>query len=392
LLRCYVMLKTVEKIHGRRGKTFLLKLLRGSREYSVEKAVWEFDLVPFWGALYRMERVEIESLMAELTEKGWIYIEDVSTGGYTFPFVHISRQGRAELASLNETEENRLNSYLEQACFVQKSPEVSNEGILLDNILFYLVGLLELWKNHASKNMDLTDLIGQMDPEFTTAEMLNKLLYRSTPVKLQEQFREPYVVNIVCYQLSNQVRQLLSVLPEQESMVIRSRYQVKDSMYRPLIDIMKHYGLMERDVQYTVKRFLSHFANRSYIERYPFVAAIVDLLAESLGLEDSSSLSPVRDTAQVTYEMYQNGRTISEIAKERGLAVSTIYAHFARLIPKFRISLDEILPAERIANILQAADTTGGVSLRAIKEQLPSDYNYGEIRLVMELERNWKAA
>ena len=84
--------------------------------------------------------------------------------------------------------------------------------------------------------------------------------------------------------------------------------------------------------------------------------------------------------------------SVSEIARERGLTVSTVFTHFISLIPKYKLDLDEIVPKERIAGILQAADTTGAVSLRAIREQLPSDYNYGEIRLVMELERGWKAA
>jgi uncharacterized protein YpbB len=120
MLRCYVVLKTVEKIHGKRGKTFVVKLLRGSREYSVEKAVHDFDLVPLWGLLSRLSREEVEALLTEQMEKGWAYIEEVTSGGYTFPFLHISEDGRERLNSLEEAQGNELTAHLEQVCFLQK--------------------------------------------------------------------------------------------------------------------------------------------------------------------------------------------------------------------------------------------------------------------------------
>ncbi|HHT64967.1 MAG: helix-turn-helix domain-containing protein [Caldicoprobacterales bacterium] len=392
MLRCYVVLKTVEKIHGKRGKTFVVKLLRGSREYSVEKAVHDFDLVPLWGLLSRLSREEVEALLTEQMEKGWAYIEEVTSGGYTFPFLHISEDGRERLNSLEEAQGNELTAHLEQVCFLQKSPEISDKGIQLDHFLSQLIQLLQMWSDHSFDDMGLTELIGYLNLEFSAAEMLEKFLFRSTPDKLQDQFRSPYVLDMTCYQLSNQIRQLLSAFPEQESMVFRCRYGLTDRLHQPLISLMKHYGLTIRDVQYTVKRCISYFANRSYLERYPLVAAIHGLLAESLGEDPSTPLSLVKDTAQVTYELYQNNLSVHEIARERGLAVSTIFAHFSRLIPKYKLNLNEILSEERIAGILQAADTTGGVSLKAVREQLPSDYNYGEIKLVLELERGWKAA
>ncbi len=62
-LQYYAVLKTVEQIHGKRGKTFVLKLLKGSREYNVEKSIREFDLVPLWGLLYRLDKEEVEATL-----------------------------------------------------------------------------------------------------------------------------------------------------------------------------------------------------------------------------------------------------------------------------------------------------------------------------------------
>ena len=52
MLRCYVVLKTVEKIHGKR-QNLCGQASKGLTEYSVEKAVHDFDLVPLWGLLSR---------------------------------------------------------------------------------------------------------------------------------------------------------------------------------------------------------------------------------------------------------------------------------------------------------------------------------------------------
>ena len=257
MLRCYVMLKAVEKIHGKRGKTFVVKLLKGSREFSVAKAVWEFDLYSLWGLFSRLNREGIADLLSDLVEKGWLYIQDVSTGGYTFPLLHISEEGKEQLHSLEETEGKRLISYLEEVCFREKNPEISDKGLLLDSFLSNLVQLLEMWRNLSSNDMDLNELISHLELDFSSAEMMEKFLYRSTPERLQDQFRTPYVVDIVCYQLYSQLRSFLSGLPEQDAMVFRCRYGLKDSLYMSLNNLIKHYDMMDRNIQYSVKRCLS---------------------------------------------------------------------------------------------------------------------------------------
>ena len=392
MLRYYAVMKTVELIHGKRGKTFLFKLLKGSREYSMEKAVREFDLVPLWGLLHRLEREEIEADLTGLIAKGLVFIKEVSSGSYTFPFLHISEEGRKELAKLEEMEGIQLQSYLEHVCFEQKNPEISKKGILLDQFLDQIFSLMNAWQNHPAEDISLDDLMALPGVKVCEAELLEKFIYRLTPEKLKDQFHSPYALGIFHYQMTKQVRELLSTLPEQEANVFRCRYEINDIMYKTLVDIMKHYGLTERDVLFTIKRYTARFGNKVYTERFPFAATIMELLSEYLNEDTKHPLALVKDTAEVSYELYQKGLSIPEIAGERGLAVSTIFTHFAKLIPQYEITLEDILPKDRIVSILQAADTTGGVSLKAIREQLSPDYNYGEIKLVMELERGWKSA
>jgi uncharacterized protein YpbB len=389
---CYVVMSTVKKIHGKRGRTSLVKLLKGSHQYGIERMVQEFDLSPFWGVFFRLDQQEIEDILSSLIEKGFVYIEDVSSGGFNYPMLHISDEGCKVLLALESTESPRLKEFSKQALEQRRYLEISDRGILLDSFLSDLTGLLQLCRDSAFQGLDLTELLNGMNLAFAATERLEKFIYRSTPDKRKDNFRSRHTLDITCSYLTKQLRELLGGLPELEAMVFRHHYQVQDFMQKPLNDILKYYSLMEKDVPGIFKRIISRFSNRSYMERFSFVRTVMEYLTDYMG-DDAVHPEPlVKDTVQVTYELYKEGMPITAIAKERGLTLSTIYTHFARLIPQYKLSLDDIIPKDRVADILQAADATGGVSLKAIKEQLAPDYNYGEIKLVMELQKGWKAA
>lgn len=90
-------------------------------------------------------------------------------------------------------------------------------------------------------------------------------------------------------------------------------------------------------------------------------------------------------TYQTSFEMFRSGKSVSEIAAERGLGVSTIEGHLARFVESGEIHLDELVPVEKIAAIrkaIQESDNPEGW-LSPIKEILGDDYTYGEIRAVL---------
>jgi ATP-dependent DNA helicase RecQ len=89
-------------------------------------------------------------------------------------------------------------------------------------------------------------------------------------------------------------------------------------------------------------------------------------------------------TAELTWTLWQDGKTIGDIATARGLSCSTITGHLVELIQQGRnIDLDRILTAERRAVILRAAAQAGGDRLTPIKALLPPDVSFDEIRLVL---------
>ncbi len=91
-------------------------------------------------------------------------------------------------------------------------------------------------------------------------------------------------------------------------------------------------------------------------------------------------------TRQVTLEMYNAGKSVEEIARERNVRVGTVINHLAELIEKGQtIDVAEVVPADRYDVIVGALQQIGGALLKPVKEWLGDDYSYEEIRLVRAL-------
>jgi len=90
------------------------------------------------------------------------------------------------------------------------------------------------------------------------------------------------------------------------------------------------------------------------------------------------------DTFLTSLNMFRDGIPISEIAADRGLAVSTIENHLARFIATGEVSLDQFVSLDKIEPIRNAIlKFKDSNALSPIKEYLGDEYTYGEIRAVM---------
>ena len=88
-------------------------------------------------------------------------------------------------------------------------------------------------------------------------------------------------------------------------------------------------------------------------------------------------------TVQTTLELYKQRLSMHEIAKKRGLAVSTISSHLEKLILDGEdISVDSIVDPEKQQRIIQTLKELGMQALSPVKEKLGDGYSYEEIRLV----------
>jgi len=93
-------------------------------------------------------------------------------------------------------------------------------------------------------------------------------------------------------------------------------------------------------------------------------------------------------TIEYTAQLFAQGLSIDQIANHRGLSVTTIYGHIARLIATGRVTVDAVVPGDvrqRIEAAIQRVKTVE--FLAPIKSILPDEIDYGVVRCVVE---HWK--
>lgn len=89
------------------------------------------------------------------------------------------------------------------------------------------------------------------------------------------------------------------------------------------------------------------------------------------------------DTAKESFTLFRAGKTSSEIAASRGLAVGTIEGHLSFYVYKGDLDVAEIVKAEKMPTIKDSILSYGAERLAPIKEILGEDYSYGEIKAVV---------
>ncbi|MCR4847681.1 MAG: helix-turn-helix domain-containing protein [Bacteroidales bacterium] len=139
-----------------------------------------------------------------------------------------------------------------------------------------------------------------------------------------------------------------------------------------------------------------------------FGAEILDIILRSLGqqginlgtLEDTSDepqkeskkespKEPKISTYEITKNMIEEGLSPEQIAKERGLKISTIYGHLARFIEKDLYDATQFVSEEHYDTIRDYFESTEDPSLGAAKDVLGDEFDFGEIRMVLtELKRD----
>jgi len=92
---------------------------------------------------------------------------------------------------------------------------------------------------------------------------------------------------------------------------------------------------------------------------------------------------PKVPTKEVTFNIFREGKSISEIAKERSLATSTIEGHFIPLIKSGEVKVTELLGDEKIQAIIKAAEGFETPYAGSLKGKLGDDFSYNEIRMVL---------
>jgi ATP-dependent DNA helicase RecQ len=125
-------------------------------------------------------------------------------------------------------------------------------------------------------------------------------------------------------------------------------------------------------------------AVRDFRQRHPSASPSSNTHAAAGNDTHWSTRKSPGPTAEETWQLWKQGKTLFEIADARGLTRSTVTGHLLQLMAEGRqIDLGRIIPAERRKMIEAAIAKAGNERLKPIKELLPEDVSYEDIRLVI---------
>ena len=173
----------------------------------------------------------------------------------------------------------------------------------------------------------------------------------------------------------------------------------KSKLVVPIESQQLYGGLMWHDIP-TIKGFIKQLIEMELIRRktvygYVYNYPILELteagkkvLNEKIKIElqiiKEQKPITVGESEEKTFELFSEGKTIEEIAKERNLAVSTINTHFYKLISNNFLSSSDVVPDEKIKQISEVyKQFKNEPRLKELKEKLPESISYEEIRCVV---------
>ena len=88
------------------------------------------------------------------------------------------------------------------------------------------------------------------------------------------------------------------------------------------------------------------------------------------------------DTVLETLALLRSGKSVSEVAEARGMALTTIGSHIEALVEQGHVRCSELVPDARRVRIEATLDAAGWDRLRPVKDLLGEEFSYDEIRWV----------
>ncbi len=107
-----------------------------------------------------------------------------------------------------------------------------------------------------------------------------------------------------------------------------------------------------------------------------------DTVIKVFGKKERGQKPKKGSTYEITLEMFQGGKAVEEIAKERQLSETTIYSHLAQLVKEEKVDILDVLDAKRLNELDELLGERELTTLSAVKEELGDKVSWSELRLI----------
>ncbi|HCQ14477.1 helix-turn-helix domain-containing protein [Flavobacterium sp.] len=253
-------------------------------------------------------------------------------------------------------------------------------------------------RNWAAKQMDFCENL--IDPASKFMSQLDKL-FRDETVDvnfINERIQAAY--NYFYEKLDTLVYEILYKIEEVKRIkLVKQFYEelltLEDLQVNAILRLMKAKKLIEIviDEKTISKQNLNSEEIKSYktkkLERVfeDYKRNNVSLIEdkENLSLYEpkakKSDKTPKKPTSQITYELWVEKNSIAEIANIRKLTEGTILSHFTKLIQDKAVTINDILPEDKIEELQKLFYGYKEESLTPLKEQVGDAFSWEELRM-----------
>ena len=92
---------------------------------------------------------------------------------------------------------------------------------------------------------------------------------------------------------------------------------------------------------------------------------------------------PKNSTHEITFELYQDGKSIEEIAIDRGLTPTTIEGHLAKFVASGKLAVTDFMPEKDVEIIIAKAKELGHNQLNPLKVALNHAYEFPQLKMAV---------
>ncbi|WP_075351523.1 helix-turn-helix domain-containing protein [Algoriphagus marinus] len=219
------------------------------------------------------------------------------------------------------------------------------------------------------------------------------LVYQGNQSKLQDRLGKgsQYYREII----ANQIQQVISLRSQVELFSKTKKYQeglesLEAILLRKYLEISKVARIVKAILNGDMPGKMEELDQEILALRMQFINRAKEKAAEKItnlktktGRKKTGVAKPKRtkgDSQELTFALFEMGKTIPQIAEERELAESTIKSHLADGIALGRIELSDCLPEEVISEIKSQFDRFKTVS--ALREHFQGKFDYGTLKMV----------
>jgi len=93
-------------------------------------------------------------------------------------------------------------------------------------------------------------------------------------------------------------------------------------------------------------------------------------------------------TKEITRQLFQQGKSVEQIASERGLAVSTIEAHLSHWVSLGEMDVTQFISHQKLDQIIRVAHHINSTRLGEIKARLGDEFTYSDLKFAMAQYRS----